>query len=235
MLTITLREARLILERLVQAAGAPPGMLMATRDAAVAAALSGPDGFEKMPGWIEALVASAPRPLDVLDSDAVLTVDCGGQHAFYCAEALLALAIDADRRGGGSVLATGIGALDALAGLPVLAERYGMSAALAPVNGGIAIVLQPRPAAEPTVLDRIRLDGWPVHAPLWWQLYDRALDALAPDSFESRRHAGTVRVEADGRLIGRNDEDETDLSMLTTDTSAIRIDGVPSTTGIRQC
>ena len=45
---------------------------------------------------------------------------------------------------------------------------------------------------------------------------------LAPDSFESRRHAGTIRVEADGRIIGRNDEDETDLSLLTSDASRLR-------------
>jgi hypothetical protein len=49
-----------------------------------------------------------------------------------------------------------------------------------------------------------------------------------PDSFESRRHAGTVRVEADGRVVGRNDEDETDLSMLTADPSRLQPNPVSS-------
>lgn len=56
---------------------------------------------------------------------------------------------------------------------------------------------------------------------MWWPLYKASLEALAPDSFESRRHAGTVRVEADGRIVGRVDEDETDLAMLTPDPSLL--------------
>ena len=58
-------------------------------------------------------------------------------------------------------------------------------------------------------------DGTPVDAELWWRLFDESDKALAPDSFESRRHAGALIVEADGRVIGRQDEDDTDLSMLT--------------------
>ena len=52
-------------------------------------------------------------------------------------------------------------------------------------------------------------------------------EALAPDSFESRRHAGTIRVEADGRITGRNDEDETDLAMLAADPARLRPASIP--------
>ena len=221
-LTISLREARLILERLVQAAGAPPGMLISARDVAVAVAVATPAGFAAMPEWIAALRNSFPRPLAITKDGDTFVVDCGGQHAFYCAEALLDLAVDADRRNAGAIRASGIGAPSALAALTVLAERHGYDAELTEETGAIAIGLRPRRASKRLTLDRIRLEGHPVPAKLWWQLYEGALDALAPDSFESRRHAGTVRVEADGRLVGRNDEDETDLSMLTADATAIR-------------
>lgn len=221
-LTISLREARLICERLVQAAGAPPGLLIAARDAAVAAALATPDGFAALSAWLDALRNSAPQPLTLAGQDGALVVACGGQHAFYCAETLLDLAVDADRRHAGTILATGVGSPTALAGLTVLAERHGYRAVLGEEAGSVRITLSPRNTGELSALDRFRLEGHKVPAALWWSLYDGALAALAPDSFESRRHAGTVRVEADGRLVGRNDEDETDLSMLTADTTAIR-------------
>lgn len=65
-----------------------------------------------------------------------------------------------------------------------------------------------------TVLERIRRNGLTVDAALWWQLFHRSAEALAPDSYVSRRHAGPIIVEADGKVIGRQDEDETDLSLL---------------------
>ena len=59
--------------------------------------------------------------------------------------------------------------------------------------------------------------GLVVNAALWWELYHRSADALAPDSYMSRRHAGPIIVEADGKVIGRQDEDETDFSLLLAD------------------
>ena len=66
-------------------------------------------------------------------------------------------------------------------------------------------------------LDAIRRNGVRVEAALWWTLYHRSADALAPDSYLSRRHAGPIIVEADGKVIGRQDEDETDFSLLLAD------------------
>jgi hypothetical protein len=48
---------------------------------------------------------------------------------------------------------------------------------------------------------------------LWEELYDWSHDALTPDSIESRRHAGPVMVDADGRIHGR-DDDDTDFTLL---------------------
>ena len=222
-LLLTLREIRLIFERLVQAAGTPHGMLPAARDAAVAAALATPDGLARMPDWIAALRGSACRPVDVSEVTGGLTVDCRGQHAFHCAETLLDIMVDAARTcGTGMATARNVTCADALAGIRVLAEKHGFAVDVSHVGDTVHLALLPRRSADITTLDLLRLEGRAVPAALWWQLYDGSLEALAPDSFESRRHAGTVRVEADGRLVGRNDEDETDLSMLTADTSAIR-------------
>lgn len=221
-LTISLREARLILERLVQAGGCPPGLLIAAREAALAAALSAPDGFERLEDWLAEFRRSAPAAIAPPPRGAGAVIACGGQHAFYCAQAVLDLAVDADRRGEGVVVAVDIGAPSAFAGTRVLAEAHRMIATLTPEAGGVRIDLSPAPADAPTRLDLMRRDGAPVPAATWWRLYEASKDALAPDSFESRRHAGTVRVEADGTLVGRNDEDETDLSMLTADIAMIR-------------
>jgi len=78
-----------------------------------------------------------------------------------------------------------------------------------------------RPAATPKLIDKMRRDGMSASAEIWWPLYRASHEALAPDSFESRRHAGTIRVEANGRIVGRNDEDETDLAMLAPDPSRL--------------
>ena len=61
---------------------------------------------------------------------------------------------------------------------------------------------------------RALLEGLVVEAPLWWQLYQRSMGALAPDSVVSRRHAGANIVDDSGKVIGRMTDDDTDFSLL---------------------
>lgn len=223
MLTITLRESRLILERLVQAAGAPPGMLIAMRDCAFySAVLAGP-GFAAISGQLELLRECGVKPLRVLREQPELVVDCDGQHAWQVADALTDLAVDLFRRTGiGTIIAHNVVACEELRVVAGLAERMNLSASAIMDGDSARVSVAARSSTAPSVLDQVRNKGVTVEAAVWWSLYHASHDALAPDSFESRRHAGTIRVEADGRIIGRNDEDETDLSLLTSDASRLR-------------
>ncbi|MBS4047895.1 MAG: hypothetical protein KG075_16245 [Alphaproteobacteria bacterium] len=70
-------------------------------------------------------------------------------------------------------------------------------------------------SAQDPVMRRILAEGFPSNRGLWERLYTRALGALTPDTVSSRRHAGTVMVDASGKVIGRPDDDDTDFSLLS--------------------
>jgi hypothetical protein len=223
-LRLTLREIRLIIERLVQANGVAPGLLFAVRDAAVVSAILPVAGFEKLSAEIAALAASSVKPAALSEGeDGVLQVDVAGQHPWLVAEALLDLAVERFRlTGRGEVLVCGAVSPCEFGVVAGLAEKHGLTAICSEVAGGVLLEVRPRLARTEGLLNHVRREGCTVAAGLWWPLYHASHAALAPDSFESRRHAGTIRVEADGRIVGRNDEDETDLSMLAADPTRLR-------------
>jgi hypothetical protein len=102
--------------------------------------------------------------------------------------------------------------------IEALAQRFSLKATVAVDvdRAAIAVTQAPDPD-EIALLDKIRRNGVAVDAATWWELYHRSAEALAPDSYLSRRHAGPIIVEADGKVIGRQDEDETDFSLLLAD------------------
>ena len=160
--------------------------------------------------------------------DGVLQIDVAGQHPGLVAEALLDIAVERFRLSGrGEVLVCGAVRPSELGVVAGLAEKHGLTAVCSEVAGGVLLEVRPRPARAESLLDHIRREGHAVAADLWWPLDHASHAALAPDSFESRRHAGTIRVEADGRIVGRNDEDETDLSMLAADPIRLRPASIP--------
>ncbi|WP_441523559.1 hypothetical protein [Bosea sp. TAB14] len=226
---LTLREIRLIIERIVQAAGVAPGLLFAVRDAAVVSAILPVAGFANLPAEIAALAASSVKPATLsAGEDGVLQIDVAGQHPWLVTEALLDLAVERFRLSGrGEVLVCGAVRPSEFGVVAGLAEKHGFTAVCSEVAGGVLLEVRPRPARTESLLDHIRRKGYAVAADLWWPLYHASHAALAPDSFESRRHAGTIRVEADGRIVGRNDEDETDLSMLAADPIRLRPAPIP--------
>lgn len=228
-LRLSLREIRLIIERLVQAAGVPPGLLFAARDAAVISAVLPVAGFANLSAEIATLAASTAKSVKLSESeDGVLQVDVADQHPWLVAEALLDLAVERFRlTGHGELLVHGAMSPRELGVVAGLAEKHGLAAVCSEAAGGVLLGIRPHPAQAESLLDHIRRKGCTVEAGLWWPLYHASHAALAPDSFESRRHAGTIRVEADGRVVGRNDEDETDLAMLAADPARLRPASIP--------
>lgn len=222
MLRLTLREIRLITERLVQAHAAPPGVLASVRDCAMYSAVLPVAGFAGLPNQLSALRANAVRSL-TLEEDSTAIVDGGGQHAWFAAPTVLDLAIERFRLAGRrDTYVRNVASPDELSVVAGLAEHHGLTASASRTGDGAIVRVAARDHDKATVLDRLRREGILVDAALWWPLYHASHDALLPDSFESRRHAGTIRVEADGRIVGRNDEDETDLAMLAADPSRLR-------------
>ncbi|MBK1840523.1 hypothetical protein JHL17_24270 [Azospirillum sp. YIM B02556] len=227
---VSLRESRLVLERLMQVTRVEPGLVPSLRDCALYSAALGLGGFPELLRHLDLLRTAKPIGLRLLESADMPALEepvaeCAGQHAWIVAPALVDLCVERHRRGlPGVLVARNLIEADELRIAGALAEANGLSATVTVVeqDGGTAVRLSVRPRADgsPTVLDTIRRHGIPVETALWWRLFHLANEALAPDSYTSRRHAGAIMVTADGRVVGRQDEDDTDLSLLHDDASA---------------
>jgi uncharacterized protein YjhX (UPF0386 family) len=215
MLQVSLRECRLVFERLMQVIRMEPGMVPALRDCALYSAALGLSGFADLQRHLQLLEQNGPRSLSMDQQGDEKRVDCAGQHAWLVADTLLDVLVDDFKRNGeAQLLVVNLQEPKELQVIQALAERYGLSVALHQDAEGLLLSARNRPHQAQPWLDRIRLTGLTVEADLWWKLFHHANEALAPDSFESRRHAGSIMVDAQGQLIGRPDEDETDLSLL---------------------
>lgn len=215
MMQVSLRECRMVLERLVQASNIPETFVSLIRDCALYSAALPLSGFSGLKSQLDGLGHASPAPVSILAEG---TLDAAGQHAWLVADACLDYAVDRFRRVRPAATRIRNVAEPAEVGvIRALAYRYGLRARthVSP-DGTVEVELSPGSPDEPDLLDRIRREGLPVPAALWWQLYESSQDALAPDSVVSRRHAGPHLVEADGRVVGRQDEELNDFSMLTT-------------------
>jgi hypothetical protein len=169
-----------------------------------------------VPAALDLLRRDGSGRLEIV-SEAPLVVDCGGRHAWSVAPALADLAVElACRDGSAMVEACRVRAPEELAVVVALAARHGLGATVTSEGDRCTIVLEgaPEPAAAELV-ERLRRDGLEVDTRSWWQLYLDSKQALAPDSVRSRRHAGAIMVTEDGRVVGRCDEEDTDLAILT--------------------
>jgi hypothetical protein len=217
-LRVSLRECRMVLERLMHVAKLDPGQVATTRDSALYSAMLGLGGFADLRKNIELLLAPSQWQV-TLDQDAQpMRIDCSGQHAWIIAPLLSDILVADIRSGGtGEISVSGMVAPDEIRVVEPFLQQQGFTAAVSwdPRREIAEISARPMPldfSRDP--LDLVRREGLLVPASTWWGLFRLSSEALAPDSFESRRHAGAIIVEADGRVIGRQDEDDTDLSLL---------------------
>jgi hypothetical protein len=208
----------MVLERLMHVAKLDPGQVATTRDSALYSAMLGLGGFADLHKNIQLLGAPAQWQV-TLDHDVqAMRLDCGGQHAWVIAPLLSDLLVDDVRCGGaGEISVSGMMAPDEIRVVEPFLQQQGFTAAVSWNPSREIATFSVRPMSlelSRDPLDLIRREGLLVPASTWWDLFRLSSEALAPDSFESRRHAGAIIVEADGRVIGRQDEDDTDLSLL---------------------
>ncbi|VVE12862.1 hypothetical protein [Pandoraea fibrosis] len=236
-LQISLREARLTLDRALLETGMPYGFNHAVRECVLLSeARRNADparplgGFARYMALHDSFRQARPDALQVgvagaAQGSAPLQVDCAGQHAWIVAQMLLdlLLAEHAERE------ATSLNAIDVadpheLQVIVWLAQRHGatLSVTCGQACSGMGNAtltlhgrrLPPKDAADAALRDVIH-HGLPVDASLWWSMYHLALGALAPDNIVSRRHAGANIVDEKGQVIGRPTDDDTDFSLLT--------------------
>lgn len=213
-MTLSLREARMVLERLVLVAGVDAGLVPSLRECALFSAALGQAGFDGIEANMNALRGADPKRLTMSDEGGVL--DGQGLHAWFAIHPAVDLLAECLHDGlPAEVRLRGFARPEELATVVPVGRQAGLDVSIgrdgddAILTAGLASCNGIDPVTD------IILHGTPVNAELWWRLFDESDKALAPDSFESRRHAGALIVEADGRVIGRQDEDDTDLSMLT--------------------
>lgn len=210
---LSVREARMIVERILLTTGLPAGLVPAVGNAILysqAAGLSGLAGFQQA---IDTLKAARHDAVQLVDRD---RLDGGGQHAWLLADDLLDLALAQYRmHGAGAVTVSHVAEAAELRVVTALAERHRAQASveLNGSDGAVIRITADRLPGPDAVMDAALRDGLAVPHALWRTLYDRSADALTPDSIESRRHAGPVMVDAEGRVHGR-DDDDTDFELL---------------------
>lgn len=231
--TLLPREVRLVVERILLLTRLPPGAIPAVRDVVLYSAAAGLGGLALLHRRFESLRASEPVAPRISEAaPGHLVIDAGGQHAWMVLPAILdALAEAAAREGAAVAEVSGItdpGELRAACALGArtdLAVFVTEGACTGPATGpgaallrteGVALLAVPASGARDAVLERALRGGTAVEPDLWWALHHLSNSALATDTPESRRHAGPVIVEADGRITGRSDhDDDTDIALLT--------------------
>ena len=210
--TLSVRETRMIVERILLTTGLPPGFVPAVGNCILYSQALRLGGLAAFADSIGAIAAARLTEMRLADDGAF---DGGGNHAWLVAHDALDLAL-ADRRSGGSGVLDlrNVRATDELRVIEGLAERQRARAEVqATATGARLRIVADRLPGEDAVMWAALRDGFAVPRALWRALYVRSGEALTPDSIESRRHAGPVMVDVHGRVHGR-DDDDTDFALL---------------------
>lgn len=214
----TLRENRLVLERLVQWKGVEPGMIHSVADCGVYSLALGLTPHGTLERQLDLLNAGT-GPVSLEDEGGAIRIDAGGRHAWLVAEAVLDVAVEALRhRGLREVSVRNVTEPAQLGVISAIAEKHDLSAKVEPQDdGAVSVTITARHAAEPKVLDRIRTDGIAAKRSEWFHLFRLSSNALAEDTPISRTHTGSFMVKPDGTIVGHREDEYAyeDVSMLT--------------------
>jgi hypothetical protein len=212
---LSVREIRMIVERILLSLRLPDGFVPEVRDCILYSQVSGLGGLAMLKRDMKRLRDARPTAMRVVGDGRGPVLDAAQQHAWIVAPSLLDLAL-ADfriaRRASYDV--TNVFEAHELSLLHGFGERYGARIDVAASDGRATVrVIEDGLTGGDGVMAHVLTHGTPVPASLWQELYACSHDALTPDSIESRRHAGPVMVDAQGRVHGR-DDDDTDFTLL---------------------
>ncbi|MDQ2140494.1 hypothetical protein RBI14_20220 [Alcaligenaceae bacterium B3P038] len=223
-LTISVREARLIVERILLTLDIGSGYAPAVRDVVLTSQALGRAGFVGL--------ADTDRQTSLRVGAAHLAKVSVQRYATYMAvtapqlHAWLVLPIWLDQivakvRQDGSCECRIAGVTEPAELFAIVphAARYGIRAVFDLDEEGGRVYAEAASGAEATMsnpcLQRALREGFDVAEAQWWPLYEASKKALSPDSVTSRRHAGPTIVQDDGTVIGRPPaDDDTDIALL---------------------
>lgn len=217
---VSLREARIVIDRLLQWKGFPAGRRPALTDAGLYSASLGLSGFERLLDNIDVLKFGIERHSTISGDETDLCLDAHGKHAWAVAEEVSDLLTEMDRRHGkGCVKAVNLVAAEELAVVGPVIQKYDLDAHMEISQSGTAVacVVEPNVLRENEFL-RICHHGIPTDHELWFELFHASNAAQAPDTKLSRLHTGPVILAEDGTLVGaENGEEDQDMdtSLLT--------------------
>lgn len=218
MLRVMPREMRLMTERVLSQTKLPFGFALTLLDVPMYSQKMGLGGFAMFEARFPMLREADPTRIRLTaESGSNLSLDAGGQHAWVALPSLVDLLGELVAAFGvGTISIDNIADADELEVLKPLGRRSGLAIS---VSGSSARVARAVKAADVPPADDVLHDllqnGASVSAETWWCIYERAKQALAPDTIVSRRHAGPIVVNEDGSVIGRTDnDDDTDISFL---------------------
>lgn len=215
-IAVSVREARIVVERFLSVAGVPMGAVAPIRDVVVDAQALGLPALEHLARDFDAPPEFRPVRWSVADTGTV-AVDGHGQSACFVAPDVLDLAVaTADRLGASVVEVENVAHPQFLTALSASAHLYGVHLGVIMPSGASGVLARivctlvsrdPGEPAEGAAVQRALRDGFMVDAELWWTLWDRANHALAPDSILSRTHAGASVYDDAGQLLGELGEE----------------------------
>ncbi|PWV80430.1 hypothetical protein SAMN05421630_109307 [Prauserella marina] len=199
-LRVSLRETRLVTERIVMLLGVPKGAWPAVREAVVAAEALGLEGLAFLDGrapggWVTPEITGEDGPL--------ITVAAPGAPAPFALPALLDLAVATLAEHGTAVVTvTGLTDTALLRAAGPLGARLGAHVRVSGTEGAPVLETSGSTTAIPAGsraamaggehLLEAALHGLAVPAALWWRLYHRSNEALTEDTPLSRNHAGAA-------------------------------------------
>ena len=216
---VSLREVRILIDRLLQWKGFSAGRRPALTESALYSASLGLSGFELILDNIDALKIGIESPSTLNDDETNLCLDAQGKHAWAVAEEVSDLLTEMDRHhSGGWLKVVNLAAPEELAVVSPLIQKHGLDAHIEISPSGTAVTRVVGPSAPgKNELLRICHQGIPTDRELWFELFQASNAAQAPDTKLSRTHASTANLAEDDTSVGSENGEEspdTNTSLL---------------------
>lgn len=207
---VSLREVRILVDRLLQWKGFSAGRRPALTESALYSASLGLSGFEVLLDNIDALKIGIENHSLLNDNTTNLCLDAQGKHAWAVAEEISDLLTEMDRCNREScVKIVNLAAPEELAVVGPLIQKHGLNAQIEILPSGTAVTHVVGPSAsEKNELLRICHQGIPTKRELWFDLFQTSNAAQAPDTKLSRTHASTTNLAEDNTFVGLENSKE---------------------------
>ncbi|GAA1005123.1 hypothetical protein Aple_036200 [Acrocarpospora pleiomorpha] len=215
-ITLSIRETRLVVERLLQADGLAPGAVPAVRDFVILAQAAGLPALEVLESGLSErdreLHGALRTVRDPAAKGTVLVAYCAGQSSYVVAPGLLDLALATPAPV--TVRARDVEAPELLAAMEPQAGAHGVRLTVT-CGGGSATITTERGSAPRPDDERLRrllpvtgsapmaravIEGMTVPSELWWRLFRSSARALSEESVTSLKHAGATPVSDTGDI-----------------------------------